>query len=55
MLSITNRVLSTSARAAFSTSATTAVRAKHTLPDLPYDYSALEPVISADIMKVSQR
>ncbi|HEY4255249.1 MAG TPA: superoxide dismutase, partial [Chlamydiales bacterium] len=22
------------------------------LPDLPYDYSALEPVISADIMKL---
>ena len=27
-------------------------RAKHTLPDLPYDYNALEPVISADIMKL---
>lgn len=24
---------------------------KHTLPDLPYDFSALEPIISADIMK----
>jgi len=24
----------------------------YTLPDLPYDYAALEPVISADIMKV---
>ncbi|XP_076352015.1 superoxide dismutase [Mn], mitochondrial-like [Tachypleus tridentatus] len=24
--------------------------AKHTLPDLPYDYNALEPVISAEIM-----
>lgn len=24
---------------------------KHTLPDLPYDFGALEPVISADIMK----
>ena len=23
---------------------------KHTLPDLPYDYGALEPVISAEIM-----
>ncbi|XP_042205533.1 superoxide dismutase [Mn], mitochondrial-like [Homarus americanus] len=25
---------------------------KHTLPDLPYDYNALEPVISADIMQL---
>jgi len=25
---------------------------KHTLPDLPYDYSALEPAISADIMQL---
>jgi len=29
-----------------------AQRNKHTLPDLPYDYNALEPVISADIMKL---
>ncbi|OQV23257.1 Superoxide dismutase [Mn], mitochondrial [Hypsibius exemplaris] len=27
-------------------------RARYTLPDLPYDYAALEPVISADIMKL---
>jgi len=27
-------------------------RAKHTLPDLPYDYNALEPTISAEIMKL---
>ena len=27
-------------------------RSKHTLPDLPYDYSALEPVISAEIMQL---
>lgn len=27
-------------------------RQKHTLPDLPYDYNALEPTISADIMKL---
>ena len=26
--------------------------AKHTLPDLPYDYNALEPVISGEIMKL---
>ncbi|KAM7536586.1 hypothetical protein Aperf_G00000085449 [Anoplocephala perfoliata] len=25
---------------------------KHTIPDLPYDFGALEPVISADIMKL---
>ncbi|CAG0883265.1 unnamed protein product [Darwinula stevensoni] len=25
---------------------------KHTLPDLPYDYSALEPTISAEIMQL---
>merc|ERR1712133_333317 len=25
-------------------------KAKHTLPDLPYDYNALEPIISAEIM-----
>lgn len=27
-------------------------RYKHTLPDLPYDYNALEPTISAEIMKL---
>jgi superoxide dismutase len=25
---------------------------KHTLPDLPYDYNALEPIISAEIMQL---
>lgn len=25
---------------------------KHTLPDLPYDYKALEPTISAEIMQL---
>lgn len=28
------------------------MRGKHTLPDLPYDYNALEPVISAEIMQL---
>ncbi|CAJ0596090.1 unnamed protein product [Cylicocyclus nassatus] len=28
------------------------LRAKHSLPDLPYDYNALEPVISAEIMQL---
>jgi len=32
---------------------TQATRAKHTLPDLPYDYGALEPAISGKIMEVS--
>lgn len=27
-------------------------RSKYTLPDLPYDYNALEPVISAEIMQL---
>ncbi|XP_049876188.1 superoxide dismutase [Mn], mitochondrial [Pectinophora gossypiella] len=27
-------------------------RQKHTLPDLPYDYAALEPVVSRDIMNL---
>lgn len=27
-------------------------RNKYTLPDLPYDYNALEPVISAEIMQL---
>nr|XP_023015554.1 superoxide dismutase [Mn], mitochondrial [Leptinotarsa decemlineata] len=27
-------------------------RSKHTLPDLPYDYAALEPIISRDIMSL---
>ncbi|KAI9202961.1 Manganese/iron superoxide dismutase [Polychytrium aggregatum] len=29
-----------------------AARNKHTLPDLPYDYNALEPFISAEIMQL---
>lgn len=28
------------------------LKSKHTLPDLPYDYAALEPVISRDIMNL---
>ena len=26
--------------------------AEHSLPDLPYDYNSLEPVISAEIMQL---
>lgn len=29
-----------------------AVRGKHTLPDLPYDYDALEPTINTEIMRI---
>lgn len=29
-----------------------AVRQKHTLPELPYEYNALEPVISREIMSL---
>uniref|UniRef100_A0A914BWM7 Superoxide dismutase n=1 Tax=Acrobeloides nanus TaxID=290746 RepID=A0A914BWM7_9BILA len=29
-----------------------AKRLKHVLPDLPYDYNALEPIISAEIMQI---
>lgn len=29
-----------------------AARQKHTLPELPYEYSALEPVISREIMSL---
>ena len=29
-----------------------AARLKHTLPPLPYDYNALEPVISREIMEI---
>lgn len=34
------------------TLAAPSTRFKHTLPDLPYDYNALEPTISAEIMKL---
>jgi Fe-Mn family superoxide dismutase len=32
--------------------ATATTRTKYSLPDLPYDYNALEPVISAEIMEL---
>lgn len=34
------------------TTSSTPSKAKHTLPDLTYDYNALEPVISAEIMQL---
>lgn len=53
-------MLATSARLVLANAATkaniaplgVAMRSKHTLPDLPYDYNALEPVISAEIMQL---
>ena len=55
MLSATARALTSAASAASkmalpAVSQQTVIRSKHTLPDLPYDYNALEPVISAEIM-----
>ena len=32
-----------------------ALRQKHTLPDLPYGYSALEPIISGEIMEIHHK
>ena len=40
------------ANRALASSAYVARRQKHTLPDLPYDYNALEPHISTEIMKL---
>jgi len=31
------------------------LRSKHTLPDLPYDYKALEPIICAEIMELHHK
>ncbi|KAJ2307595.1 Superoxide dismutase [Mn], mitochondrial, partial [Coemansia sp. Cherry 401B] len=38
--------------AATQTARVCGARSKHTVPDLPYDYNELEPVISAKIMKL---
>ncbi|TPX34461.1 hypothetical protein SmJEL517_g02888 [Synchytrium microbalum] len=45
-------VLRVSSRLARASTTRTLLASKHTLPDLPYDYNALEPYISADIMKI---
>ena len=37
---------------AAAVSAGSSSRQKHTLPELPYDYKALEPVISGEIMEL---
>jgi len=49
MIRNVNRILSPRMSSAVSSLSS---RSKHTLPDLPYDYNALEPVISAEIMKI---
>ncbi|KJE88494.1 iron/manganese superoxide dismutase [Capsaspora owczarzaki ATCC 30864] len=46
------RSVASRASATAAVAAAVPMRAKHTLPDMPYDYSALEPVISAEIMKI---
>ncbi|XP_005104703.1 superoxide dismutase [Mn], mitochondrial [Aplysia californica] len=51
MLSTTSNVLKRCISKAASLGAATS-RLKHTLPDLNYDFNALEPYISADIMKL---
>ncbi|PWN30619.1 Fe-Mn family superoxide dismutase, variant [Jaminaea rosea] len=43
---------STAAASAASRSTVASLRMKHTLPKLPYDYNALEPAISAQIMEI---
>ncbi|KAJ3190349.1 Superoxide dismutase [Mn], mitochondrial [Gaertneriomyces sp. JEL0708] len=52
MLSITRRIVSKPALCGRAFSIAAASRGKHTLPDLPYDYNALEPFISAEIMQL---
>lgn len=50
MLPATRQVFRCASKAAPLGAVTT--RSKHTLPDLKYDFNALEPYISADIMKL---
>lgn len=49
---VTKRVVSSSSSRCVLPSVAAGVRRQHTLPDLPYDYGALEPVISGDIMRL---
>jgi len=39
-------------RVALRHASASTIRSKHRLPDLPYDYNALEPAISAQIMEI---
>ncbi|KAG9232698.1 Manganese/iron superoxide dismutase [Amylocarpus encephaloides] len=45
----------TAGKRAASVASTTFVRGKATLPDLPYDYGALEPAISGKIMELHHK
>ncbi|KAJ1932546.1 Superoxide dismutase [Mn], mitochondrial [Linderina macrospora] len=49
---LSTKVLAPSKQFARSLASLGGVRSKHTVPDLPYDYSELEPVISAKIMQL---
>ncbi len=46
---VTRRLLGLTA---FTPTSSGVIKSKHTLPDLPYAYKALEPVISGDIMQI---
>lgn len=52
MLSATTAVLRNCVRCNAAALGGVAARLKHTLPDMPYDYGALEPYISAEIMQL---
>nr|UCK81640.1 superoxide dismutase [Mn], mitochondrial [Arenicola marina] len=52
MLSTTKRLLLSIRPNQAASLGSVVARLKHSLPDLPYDYDALEPFISADIMKL---
>jgi Fe-Mn family superoxide dismutase len=52
MLSVTGAVLKNCVRCQSAALGGVATRLKHTLPDMPYDYGALEPYISAEIMQL---
>lgn len=44
--------LRSSVQSARISAAVATIRSKHSLPELPYKYSALEPVISGEIMEL---
>lgn len=49
---LSTRLLHSSRLLSQTAAAITSARSKATLPDLPYDYNALEPVICAEIMQL---
>jgi hypothetical protein len=54
-MSVAARIVRPTTRAVSARAfANAAVRWKHTLPDLSYDYGALEPAISGKIMEVGK-